>query len=221
MAIEQRRTRKDQIYFVAERLFSQRGYHAATMRDIAREMQIEGGSLYSHITSKQDLLYEIVLRASREFVCIAHEIIAAGGSPAEQLRALMRRHLLIVAESTDRAAVYFHEWRHLEPDQQVTIICHRDEYEQSVRTIIRAGVMAGEFAPVDERLAALQVLSVLNWTYQWYKRDGTLDAVELADRYFELVMGGLEARGERREARGKEHEARTRHSGDEAGLGAG
>src|SRR5262249_11606976 len=161
-------TRKDQIYEVAERLFSERGYHATTMREIARELEIEGGSLYSHISGKQELLYAFVLRGSEQFLQAARDVLAADGSAHARLRELMRRHLAIMAESTPRAIVYFHEWHHLEPEHQVTIRARRDQYESYVRHIIRDGVMAGELAPHDERLVGLSVLSLLNWTYQWY-----------------------------------------------------
>jgi len=187
-------TRKDQIYDVAERLFSERGYHATTMREIARELQIEGGSLYSHISGKQDLLYEIVLRGSEQFLRAAREVSVASGPARARLRELMRRHLAIMAESTPRAIVHFHEWRHLEPERQSTIRARRDEYESSIRQIIREGVAAGEFAPFDERLLGLQVLSLLNWTYQWYTPGGTWNADQLADRFFDLLMRGMEPR---------------------------
>jgi TetR/AcrR family transcriptional regulator, cholesterol catabolism regulator len=200
MILEPTLTRKEQIYSVAAHLFSQRGYHATTMREIARELQIEGGSLYSHITSKQDLLYEIVLRASEQFRRAAREVIAGGGSARAQLASLMRRHLAIVAASTERAAVYFHEWRHLDPARQALIKQHRDEYEDYVRQIIRAGIASGEFVAADERLVARQVLSLLNWTYQWYRPDGPLSPDELADRFYSMVMCGLAPRGERYEA---------------------
>jgi len=187
-------TRKDQIYEVAERLFSARGYHATTMRDIARELAIEGGSLYSHISGKQELLYAIVLRGSEQFLQSARDTIAATGSARVRLRELMRRHLAIVAESTPRAIVHCHEWRHLEPERQATIRARRDEYESYVRQIIRDGVVAGEFAAHDERLVGLYVLSLLNWTYQWYAPGGTWNAHELADQFFDLLTRGLEPR---------------------------
>ena len=164
------------------------------MREIARELQIEGGSLYSHISGKQDLLYEIVLRASEQFRRAAREARDTGAAPAAQLRELMSRHLTIVAESVPLAGVYFHEWRHLSPAQQATIKHHRDEYESCVRAIISAGIEAGDFAPVDERLAGLQVLSLLNWSYQWYRPDGGWSADELAGRFYELLMCGLRPR---------------------------
>lgn len=192
--IEQIPSRKDQIYAVAAHLFSRQGYHATSIREIARELQIEGGSLYSHIDSKQDLLYAIVLRASEQFRRAAREVIETGGPAREQLRELMRRHVRIVANSTARAAVYFHEWRHLDAERQALIKRHRDEYEGYLREIIRGGMASAEFATTDERLAALQILSLLNWTYQWYKPDGPLAAEEVADRFFDLVMCGLEPR---------------------------
>jgi AcrR family transcriptional regulator len=187
-------TRKDQILDVAERLFSERGYHATTIREIARELQLEGGSLYSHISGKQELLYQIVLRGSTQFLHAAQATLAEGGSARDQLLRFMRRHLAIVAESAPRAVVHFHEWRHLDAEHQAKILVRRDEYEGMLRQIIFAGVTSGEFAAADERLIGLHVLSLLNWTYQWYAPGGTWSADDLAEQFFDLLMRGLEPR---------------------------
>ena len=187
-------TRKDQIYHVAERLFSERGYHATTMREIAREVDIEGGSLYSHISSKQDLLYAIVLRGSERFLHAARTVMAMNISAREQLQELMHRHLAIIAESIDGAVVHFHEWRHLDPAKRKKIEQHRDEYEGYIRQIIRRGMDNGEFAPQDERLVGIHILSLLNWAYQWYKPEGRLSADALAQQFYEQIMSGLDPR---------------------------
>jgi len=187
-------TRKEQVYDVAEQLFSERGYQATTIREIARELQIEGGSLYSHISSKQELLYQIVLRGSDQFLRAARATLAEGGPARTQLLRFMRRHLAIMAESTPRAIVHFHEWRHLDPAHQSVIRARRDEYEDALRQIIRAGVASGEFAAADERLIGLHVLSLLNWTYQWYSPGGTWNADDLAEHFYDVLMRGLEPR---------------------------
>ena len=187
-------TRKDQILDAAELLFSGRGYHATTMREIARALQIEGGSLYSHIAGKHELLYQVVLRGSEQFLHAAREVAASGGSAQAQLLGFMQRHLAIIAESRPRAIVHFHEWRHLDATAQAVIRARRDEYEGYLRQIIRAGAERGEFAAGDERLIGLQVLSLLNWAYQWYQPGGTWNAADLAGQYFELLMQGLAPR---------------------------
>ncbi len=57
-------TRREQIYNTAGTLFSRRGYAATSIRDIARELDLQGGSLYAHIDSKEDVLWAIVSRAA-------------------------------------------------------------------------------------------------------------------------------------------------------------
>ena len=72
--------RKEQIYSMASSLFSERGYHATTVRDIARELNMQGGSLYAHIESKEDVLWELVNRAADQ-----------GSRPQSHLTRAMRR----------------------------------------------------------------------------------------------------------------------------------
>lgn len=186
--------RKNQITRAAEQLFSQRGYHATTVREIAAALDLEGGSLYGHISGKYELLYTIVFDASEQFRTAAAEVRASGAPPQEQLHQLMRRHVAIVTESPHRAVVYHHEWRHLEAPHLNLLKDHRDEYEQAFRQIIRDGIAKGVFQAQDERLASVSILSLLNWLYQWYQPNGPLDADKLTDYFYELVMQGLSPR---------------------------
>lgn len=187
-------SRKAQIAATAARMFSKRGYHATTMRELAAALDMEGGSLYGHISGKYDLLRTIVLDASSQFRAAAADVLASPAPPDAQLRDLMRRHLAIVASSVDRAVVFHHEWKHLDADDRALLSRHRDEYEQAFRQIIRSGIASGAFAVTDERLTTLGILSLLNWTYHWYRTDGPLDASALADQYYALAMDGMAPR---------------------------
>lgn len=186
--------RKNQIKRAAEELFSKRGYHATTIREIAAALDLEGGSLYGHISGKYELLYTIVLDGSEQFRTAAREVLASGKTPPEQLHELMRRHVMIVVDSPERAVVYHHEWRNLEEDHLALLKHHRNEYEQAFRQIIRAGCERGDFEVEDERLASISVLSLLNWTYQWYQTGGPLDADGLTDHFYRLIMRGFAPR---------------------------
>ena len=82
--------RKEQIYSTARSLFRERGYPSTTVRDIAREMNIQAGSLYAHIESKEDVLWEIVNRAAEQFLAAAEPISSSDLPPADKLRSLSR-----------------------------------------------------------------------------------------------------------------------------------
>src|SRR5687767_11841588 len=100
--------RKEQIFSTARSLFSERGYRATTVRDIAREMNMQAGSLYAHIESKEDVLWEIVERAAAQFLGVV-EPIAHGDEPAsEKLREMVRAHVRVVADNLDDATVFLH-----------------------------------------------------------------------------------------------------------------
>src|ERR687885_2165386 len=94
--------REDQVRAVALRLFREKGYHATSMRDIAAEVGINKGSLYSYIRSKEDLLIPVFERAMGVLVSEI-EAIAADGSlgPTERLKRAIHAHVTNVAEHLD------------------------------------------------------------------------------------------------------------------------
>jgi len=186
--------RKEQIYSTARSLFSERGYHATTVRDIARELNMQGGSLYAHIESKEDVLWEIVNRAAEQFLGAVEPIVASGNSPADKLRDMVRAHVQVVADNLADATVFLHEWKFLGEERRQAIAERRDRYENLYRRVIEEGVRSGAFASTDPKMAALLVLSTVNWLPQWYKSSGPLSPFEVADRFSELVLRGLEPR---------------------------
>lgn len=184
-------TRQTQIISAAESLFRRKGYLATTMRDIASALGVRGASLYSHIGGKEELLWEIASRAADDFFA-ALEPIAASDEPAQlKLRRAIIAHVGVITRNLDSAAVYFNEWRHLGARRRTQFAKRRDEYEALFRSILREGITSGIFAPVDEKFAALLVLSALNWTHQWYKPNGPLTAEEVGRMLAEMLMNGM------------------------------
>lgn len=183
--------RKEQVYSTAGTLFSRKGYHATSMRDIARELNLQGGSLYAHIDSKEDVLWEIVQRAAREFLGAARPAAGRQASASERLRSLVHEHVRVLTRHREDATVFLHEWRFLSEDRRRTVQQQRDEYEALFRRVISDGVESGEFRQLDPRLTALAVLSVGNWMYQWYTPDGSLTPDEIASSFSELLLNGI------------------------------
>jgi AcrR family transcriptional regulator len=186
--------RKEQIYSTARSLFRERGYPATTVRDIAREMNMQAGSLYAHIDSKEDVLWEIVNKAATQFLASAEPIAASDLRPTEKLRELVRAHVRMVAANLAEATIFLHEWKFLGDERRREIAERRNHYESLYRHVVEEGIASGEFAPTDPKMATLLVLSAVNWMPQWYNPAGPLSPAEVADNFIELVLRGLEPR---------------------------
>ncbi|MEJ2291082.1 MAG: TetR/AcrR family transcriptional regulator [Deinococcales bacterium] len=185
-------TRRQEILETAGDLFQRNGYHATSMREIARSIQLQGSSLYAHIHSKEELLRNLVHEAADTFLAAAGEV-DAGLPPEQRLRGLVRAHLGVIRDKLPHATVFFHEWAHLPSELRSDLVARRDAYQAIFRDVVESGCEAGTFRVEDPALATLFVLSSLNWTYQWLDPNGRLPLDVLADRYASLILGALGA----------------------------
>jgi len=173
----------------AARLFAERGYHGTSIGQLAEAIGVQKGSLYAHISSKQDLLYETM----REGAAAFHGALDAVDEhlPAtEKIRFALRGHLRVVAEQLDVATVFVREWRYLEGDRREGILAERRRYEERFRALFREGRELGELrTDLDETTAALLALSAANWAYTWLAPGRDTD--DLADRFYALLIDGM------------------------------
>lgn len=184
-------TRREQIEDVASALFSDRGYRATSMRDIARELSIQGASLYAHIPSKEAVLASIVERAAERFHHAVQPIASGPGTAAERLRRMIDAHVRVVASGRERAHVFLFEWVSLGPERREAVARSRDAYEGYFTRVIAEGVAAGELAHPDARMAAVFLLSAMNGLAHWYRPDGPLGPEAIARQYADLFLRGL------------------------------
>src|SRR5438034_10288616 len=99
-AISDGAPREDQVRAAALRLFKEKGYHATSMRDIASEVGINKGSLYSYIRSKEDLLIPVFERAMGVLLAQIEAITADSGlRPTERLKRAIHAHVIAVADN--------------------------------------------------------------------------------------------------------------------------
>ncbi|MDQ3870640.1 MAG: TetR/AcrR family transcriptional regulator, partial [Chloroflexota bacterium] len=152
-------TRRQQIEDVASALFRQRGYAGTSVRDIARALDIQGGSLYAHVESKEDVLWSIVTRASDGFHQQVAAVVDAPLSAAERLREMCRTHVRVVTSDLEHASVFLHEWKFLGERRREEIARRRDAYEAYFRGVIADGLASGEFRAVDPPVVAALILS--------------------------------------------------------------
>src|SRR5437870_3022690 len=182
-------TRKSQLAREAARLFAEKGYHGTSIGDLAKAMGVQKGSLYAHISSKEDLLYE-TMREGADAFHAALDGIPEDLPATEKIRLALRGHLRVVAEQLDVATVFMREWRYLEGDRWEEILTERRRYEDRVRALFRDGrELGGLRSDLDDVTAALLTLSAANWAYTWLQPGRDTD--ELADRFFVLLLDGM------------------------------
>ncbi|HCS19758.1 MAG TPA: TetR family transcriptional regulator [Bacteroidetes bacterium] len=184
-------TRKEQIVHVAAELFSQRGYPATSMRDIAEKMEMEAASLYNHIASKEEILFTICFSLADQFISAIDEVNDIYFNGEEKLRMAVKNHVKILTDKLPEAQVFLREWRHLNEENLSRFIALRDRYEKGIETILQTGMDENVFQVVDKKFATLNILSSVNWIVEWYKPDGKMSAAEVADKLCAFMLTGL------------------------------
>ena len=186
------RSRKAQIDRTATALFRARGFAATSMRELATELGLEAGSLYSHIKSKEEILHRVCFGLADEFFAGFEAATAEASAPvATQLRLAIEAHVRVLTRDSAASVVFLHEWRHLSEPARTAFLALRERYEASFRALIQRGIAAGELHAPDAAFASLTLLASLNWLPTWYRPDGKLTPDEIAHRLAEQLLGGL------------------------------
>src|SRR4051812_29788857 len=181
--------RRQELTRAAARLFAQKGYHGTSVGDLAEALGVQKGSLYAHIESKADLLWEVARDGAAAFHD-ALDSVPEDAAPAEKIRLGLRAHLRVVAEQLDVATVFIREWRYLAGERREEFVAERRRYEERFRALLREGRELGELrTDLDDATAALLALSAANWAYTWLRPGSETD--ELADRFTALLLDGM------------------------------
>ena len=181
--------RRTELTRAAARLFAEKGYHGTSVGDLAEALGVQKGSLYSHIESKEDLLWEVAIGGARAFHG-ALDTVPEDGPVVERIRAALRAHLRVVAEQVDVATVFVREWRYLQGERRDVFVAERRRYEERFRALFREGCELGQLrTDLDDGTAALLALSAANWAYTWLRPGADTDG--LADRFTALLVDGM------------------------------
>ena len=186
---------RETILRAAAKIFQEKGYHAASMQDIAEAVDLKKGSLYHHVSSKQEILLALLDEALELIVERLEEAITPDLSASMKLREAMRAYLDFLAENRSLSSVLLLEYRSLEPEFKESHIPRRDQVDRIWQGIIEEGMSTGEFMTQTPGLASKALLGVLNWTITWYREDGPLSAKEIADQFTDLFLQGLYLHG--------------------------
>lgn len=182
---------RDEIIETAAQVFRQKGYHGASMEDVALAVHLKKASLYHHFKSKQEILLEILDKALQLLLDRIAPIAEQDHPADKKLRWMIREYLTILVDNTDLAGVLLFEHRALERRQHARHIPNRDKFETLWKDVIHEGVQNKLFKCEDPGLAVRALLGQMNWTITWFRPDGGKSIEQVADNYSDLLLSGL------------------------------
>lgn len=160
------------------------GFHAATLRNIAKSAGCSAANVYNHFENKDEILVEILRAASDEqFTATRNAIRKAGASPSAQWAAAVEAHALYTASHAQACLVANTELRYLDEVDRKRVVGSRDAQEHQFIAIAEAGVNCGEFVIPLVHQAVTAVLTMCSGIALWYRDDGPLSAREVAKSY--------------------------------------
>jgi AcrR family transcriptional regulator len=182
---------RDGILVEAARIFSEKGFHATSMQDIAEAVNLQKASLYYHFDSKQEILIALLDHALDLINTRLELVLAQSLSPDEKLRQAMVSYFQTITENQSLAAVLLLEIRSLDPDLKARHATRREKFDRLWRDLISEGKQAGQFNNVDPALTGRALLGVMNWSVTWYRSNGPRSSTEIANMFADLLLNGL------------------------------
>ena len=174
--------------------FAVSGFAATTLRTIASDAGIEVGSLYNHISSKQQLLADLVGAATQHIIDVVGDAVArTPENPVSRLETAIREHVIFYCEHQGQTVVAERELHALDDENFRRVVALRRTYENLFVDILEKGAAEGVLRDVDARLTAFAIIGLGPQVARWYRPDGPLSPSEIADHHTDLMMRGLRA----------------------------
>ncbi|MGH8999245.1 MAG: TetR/AcrR family transcriptional regulator [Acidimicrobiia bacterium] len=182
----------EKIYQAATRLFGERSYPSTSMRDIGEAVGILAGSLYSHISSKEALLFDIVDTSLDRYLATVSPIATSPAPADKRLRDAIKAHVKLVGEHVEETLVALQQWKYLSEPNRKQVVSKRQACADLFTGMIEDGVAAGVFKPVPNRhIAVAGIMGMLNWVPEWFSPRGPETAGQIGDDLADLILSGL------------------------------
>lgn len=184
-------SRKEVIVKAAATLFLEKGYKAASMRDLAERVGVEAASLYNHIRSKTELLHDICFDVANVFWEHLNKVDTSDAKPIEKLETILRFHIRQMIENFEEVYISDREWRYLIDPYLSNFQNQRRNYRKRVAAIIDQGIAGGEINRIDASTAVLIVLHAVSGIESWHRSTHKISGEQLEENMMTILIDGL------------------------------
>ena len=183
-----------EILRAAATVFRRRGYHGASIGQIARALKMAKGNLYYYFRNKEEILY-VCHDYSLDVILKELKAVEASTLPPDR-----QMHRLIVSFvhlfiDVLHGTAWTLEVEALSPPLLKKVIAKRDRIDKGFRRILTAGMRTGVFADRDPKLVAFVIFGAINWIPRWYDPAGPATSHEIAHVFADCLVAGLRTEG--------------------------
>jgi len=187
---------------VAARLFHEKGYRSTSLADIANALRMNKASVYHYVRSKEDLVRQLILRASQRLRDVSRNPEIDELPPNQALERLVREHCEVLLDCPNEIGLLIQQRKFVEPRVLLEISERERTYVSHLRGVIARGVTQGVFRSVDVSVATALALDAINGLLRWYRPGGKLTRPQAVDAAWMFVSGGLAPVASKRRRRG-------------------
>ncbi|HEY9287605.1 MAG TPA: TetR/AcrR family transcriptional regulator [Candidatus Dormibacteraeota bacterium] len=184
--------RVDQVLETATRLFTERGYDAASVRDLAAELAMRPSSLYHHFQGKQHILFAICAGMQTDFNAAVMPLFKTGKGPVETLRDAFREQIRFSLARKGEVLVSIRERRSLPPELRRQVNQLRREYRDAIIEVIEEGRRQRLFKVADSTIAAMALLDMISGLFQWFQPRDDADRERITRIYVDSALALLQ-----------------------------
>jgi TetR/AcrR family transcriptional regulator, cholesterol catabolism regulator len=185
--------RRGEILEIATRIFAEKGFVNATVRDIADEAGILSGSLYHHFDSKESMAEELLRTYLERMVAAYEAAVGSGEEPGEVLRIMISCAYDSVIEHRHEVTVLHNDWAYLRQFPQFRELDELgDRVEAAWVKAVRRGQRSGAFRKkLDPHLVYRTIMGSILATVRWFDPGGKIPMSEIARQQTHIFLSGV------------------------------
>ena len=183
--------KRDEIQRSIAHLFARKGYHSTSMRDIARELNMNASSLYHYFKGKEDMLFQLMNDAMDEALVTIEEICGADILPEEKLDRVLVYYAKYFAGDLEREILLVNEMTSLKGEFRRILLEKQRRYLHLIRSILDELVSRGKMKEMNTTVALFAFFGMVHYTIKWYDKEGFVGLDELADTFMEIFTRGI------------------------------
>jgi len=182
--------RRIEILRSAAAAFRRRGYHGASVDEIAAALEMTKGNLYYYFKNKEEILFACHDHSLNLLLVLMADVLASEATPEAKLRRLVLAFVHTILDELHGTALTL-DPEALSAPLLEQVIAKRDEFDKGMREIIQQGMDEGVFAPGDPKMIEFAMMGAVNWIPKWFDPQGPATSNQIGDAFADYLVGGL------------------------------